>query len=157
MRRFLPCSWIHVRARLYPRTSSSSRSHSNGFPKTMVAMRDLSTSTPSIRLDDMALSIRACSRSALRRCGDCRVYNSCFPRASPRSDRYQEVAAGTDSNFREKSRKVIMAFPFRRATDPPTPSSALSWRSLRASSNRGSHLPAHIPSPRVKTDSYMFF
>ena len=39
----------------------------------------------------------------------------------PRSARYQEVDAGRDSNFREKSRKVIITFPFHKAADPPAP------------------------------------
>lgn len=46
----------------------------------------------------------------------------------------QEVEAGTDSNLRKKSRKVIMAFPFRKETAPPAPSSASSWHPLQANS-----------------------
>ena len=57
-------------------------------------MRDLSTSTPSMRLDEIALSTRACSRSTFSFWGDCRVNNSCRPRASARSVRYQAVCVG---------------------------------------------------------------
>jgi hypothetical protein len=59
---------------------------------------------------------------------DCRVNNSCLPRASPRSARYQEVDAGIDSNLRAKSLKVIIAFPFHKTLDPPAPAWVLSLR-----------------------------
>jgi hypothetical protein len=44
--------------------------------------------------DEMALSMRACSRSARSFCGDCLVNSSCLPSASPRSLRCQAVAVG---------------------------------------------------------------
>src|SRR5205807_10234079 len=47
-----------------------------------------------MRLEETALSIRACSRKTLSRCGDCFVKSSCLPRASPRSAKYQAVVVG---------------------------------------------------------------
>src|SRR5258708_3553762 len=73
----------------------------------MVPIRAWSTSTPSIRLEDTALSIKACSRRALSFCGDCFVNNSCFPSDWPKSARYQEVAPGTLLSGSSNCRKVI--------------------------------------------------
>src|ERR1051326_7427784 len=59
-----------------------------------VPMRDLCTSTPSIRFEEMTLSINACSRKTLSFCGDCRVNSSCFPRASAKSVKYHAARVG---------------------------------------------------------------
>jgi len=69
-------------------------------------MRAWSTSTPSIRLDDTALSINACSHKTRSRYGDCLVNSTCLPRASPKSARYQAVVAGTISGFAANWRSV---------------------------------------------------
>jgi hypothetical protein len=72
---------------------------------------DWSTSTPSMRLEEMALSISACSRSTLSFCGDWRVNNSCLPRASPRSARYHAVRVGNVEGSAANWRSVIMRIP----------------------------------------------
>ncbi len=108
--RLAPCSWMSLSASRYPAISSSFRSRNSGLPKTMVATRDLSTSTPSMRLEETALSMRACSRKTFSRCGDCRVNNSCFPLASPKSARYHEVVIGRYSCLSESCRKVIIPY-----------------------------------------------
>src|SRR5436309_13597252 len=61
-----------------------------------------------MRFEETALSTMACSRSALSRCGDCRVNSSCLPMASPRSARYQPVAAGIEVLDLEICCTVIM-------------------------------------------------
>ena len=51
----------------------------------------------------------AFSRKTFSLWGDCLVKSSCFPRASPRSARYQAVAAGIVSGFDLNCRKVIIS------------------------------------------------
>jgi hypothetical protein len=81
---------------------------SRALPNTIVATRFGSTSTPSMRLDDTALSIRACSRRALSFCGACLVNSSCLPRNWATSARYHEVAAGMADACSKNCRNVIM-------------------------------------------------
>src|SRR2546422_4052425 len=58
-----------------------------------------------MRLEEIALSMSACSRKTLSRCGACLVKSSCLPRASPRSAKYQAVVVGMFAFF-ESSRRV---------------------------------------------------
>ncbi len=51
-----------------PRTSSSYRSFKSFFPKTTALIRDWSIFTPSMRFEETALSIKACSRRILSFC-----------------------------------------------------------------------------------------
>src|SRR3989338_8392232 len=115
---------MSLRASRYPRTSSSSRSRSSDLPKITVAIRAWSTTTPSIRLDETALSIRACSRKTLSLCGDCFVKSSCLPRASPRSARYHEVVVGMLSGLEENCWSVIMLLACHTARLSPEPALA---------------------------------
>jgi hypothetical protein len=57
----------------------------------------------------------------LSRCGDWRVNDSCLPRDSPKSAGHQAVAAGKDSNYWEKSRRIIVVFAIRKSGHSPFP------------------------------------
>src|SRR6266851_4648618 len=76
----------------------------------MVPTRAWSATTPSIRFDEIALSIKACSRRALSVWGDWFVKSACFPRASPRSAKYHEVFDGIASIPVTNCRSVLTEF-----------------------------------------------
>src|SRR5438874_9353916 len=61
-----------------------------------------------MRLEEIALSMSACSRSTLSFWGDWRVNNSCLPRASARSARYHVVRVSNVAGSAANWRKVIM-------------------------------------------------
>src|SRR5436190_5396690 len=63
---------------------------------------------PSILFDETALSMIACSRRTFNLCGDCLVKSSCFPRASPKSARYQLVVSGMVSMCCSNCRNVFI-------------------------------------------------
>lgn len=120
------CSWINFNASRYPRTSCSLRSRNTGLlPNNTAWTRFASIVTPSIRFDEIALSIIACSRNTFNFCGDCFRNNSCFPRASPRSARYHPHIAGSFSTPAPNWRNVIMPMPHyacpRRESSTATP------------------------------------
>jgi len=108
-----PCSKISPNALRYPRTSSSSRS--SGPPRRIVPAFFESIVMPSIRFEETALSIKACSCMAKSREENCRVYSACRPCASARSAMCQDVNAGIASGFPENRCSVFMkGFLFKR-------------------------------------------
>lgn len=120
------------------RTSSSLRSRRCDLPKTIVPIRFWSTTTPSIRLEEMALSIKACSRKTFSTWGDCRVKSSCLPRASPRSARYHVVVAGNVSIPDANCRRVITTHCLR-----------LGRSGCRSHPGGAEHQPARCRAPPV--------
>src|SRR5712664_3483851 len=63
-----------------------------------------------MRLEEIALSISACSRKTFSRWGDCLVNSSCLLRASLRSVRYHTVEVGTFGFAASIRSVVVIAF-----------------------------------------------
>lgn len=106
--------------------------------------------TPSMRLDETALSISACSRSTLSFCGDCRVNSSCLPRASVRPARVQTTVVGIDEGRRENCPRVIIRLiSLIRATSWSAvilkSSPRLFHRNGQTEERRGGRIAEHVP------------
>jgi len=86
---------IQFSAVRYPASSSSERSRGLARPMSRGRSRSAGTVTPSIRFDDSALWMMACSRRTSRTSGFCLIQRSCFPRASMHAPRSQPVPTGT--------------------------------------------------------------